>query len=71
MQVLETVVDNRPCPVVRFLREGGEENSAPLACQDSLDEAQIIAKAKVLLLHAATACGGWSGRAEHTVTTNP
>ncbi|BCG86531.1 hypothetical protein MesoLj113c_26410 [Mesorhizobium sp. 113-3-9] len=53
MQILETIVDNGPFPTVRFLGEGGEAISVSLAFEASLEDAQLIAKAKVLLLHAA------------------
>ncbi|PBB24018.1 MULTISPECIES: hypothetical protein [unclassified Mesorhizobium] len=54
MQILETVVENGPFPTVRFLGEGGEAISVSLAYDNALDDVQLIAKAKVLLLHAAT-----------------
>jgi len=53
MQILETVVENGPFPTVRFVGEGGEAISVSLAYDGALDDVQLIAKAKVLLLHAA------------------
>lgn len=61
MQILETIVDNGPFPTVRFVGEGGEAVSVSLAFEASLDDAQLIAKAKVFLLHAANFEGAEAG----------
>jgi len=53
MQVLETVVEKGAFPTVRFLGEGGESISVSLPFETAMDDEQLVAHAKVMLLHAA------------------
>ncbi|WP_095205294.1 DUF6894 family protein [Mesorhizobium carmichaelinearum] len=70
MQIIETVVENGPFPRVRFVGEGGEAISVSLAYDSARDDVQLIAKAKVLLLHAA-AFDDDSGATDASARTRP
>lgn len=53
MQILKTVVDHGPMPVVEFHGEGGEEIQVRLNARPAADDETLIEVAKVMMLHAA------------------
>lgn len=54
MQILKTVVDHEPTPVVEFHGQGGEEIQVRLNARSAADDDEtLIEVAKVMMLHAA------------------
>ncbi|TGU93137.1 hypothetical protein EN794_032255 [Mesorhizobium sp. M00.F.Ca.ET.151.01.1.1] len=53
MQIVATTVDHAGTPVVEFQGEGGEQIAVTLDVPTTLSDGELIARAKVMLLHAA------------------
>ncbi|TIT69470.1 MAG: hypothetical protein E5W63_04695, partial [Mesorhizobium sp.] len=53
MQIVATTVDHAGTPVVEFQGEGGEQIAVTLDAPTILSDGELIARAKVMLLHAA------------------
>ena len=70
MQILKTIVDHGPMPVVEFHGQGGEEIQVRLRARSAADDDEtLIEVAKVMMLYAAAFDQPVEGAGERS--TNP